>query len=162
MFEKELKLYSFMQHYAGMLLDGINDDQWNHQPFAGANTPTWIIGHLAWVSSNAVALLEHEPFLDEGWKTLFGGGSVVPTAETPSLPSPSEVRDAYATGHERVTSLIPQAASEIFDRPNPHQGLKDTMPTQGGLFAFMMTSHESLHLGQLSAWRRAMGMSPVI
>ena len=44
--------------------------------------------------------------------------------------------------------------------PHPHEGARKYFPTIGDHVVFLMTSHEMDHLGQLAAWRRAMGLGP--
>jgi hypothetical protein len=40
--------------------------------------------------------------------------------------------------------------------------LKGPLPTVGDLLAHLMTTHEAAHLGQLSAWRRLLGLPGVL
>jgi hypothetical protein len=45
-----------------------------------------------------------------------------------------------------------------FAEPHPDEGSRKYFPTVGDMIVFMMTSHEMDHLGQIAAWRRAMGL----
>ena len=40
----------------------------------------------------------------------------------------------------------------------PNQEFRQIMPTIGDGLGYLLVAHEANHLGQLSAWRRAMGM----
>jgi len=40
--------------------------------------------------------------------------------------------------------------------------VKAALPTVGDLLLHVMTAHPMLHLGQLSAWRRLMGLGSVL
>lgn len=165
MFERELKVFRFNQQYAHMLLDGVEPAQWNTQPFAGANTPTWIFGHLAHVGNSILVRLQCEGFLEQDWSPFFGMNSTVPSPDDENfvqVPSPAAILDAYNTSHERVSESIPKVAPATFSMPSPHERLRPLLPTVGDLIGFILTSHEAIHLGQMSAWRRAMGMPPAI
>lgn len=162
MFERELLTYGFQQQYASMLLDGVDNTEWNVQPFENANTPTWILGHLAVVGHRLVTQLGEPGFLEERWLKLFSPGTSIPTDDTPNLPSSQDIREAYRLAHERVTQTMPTMTPAIFSEPNPHERLKNGLPTVGDLVAFVLTAHEATHLGQLSAWRRAMGLPHAI
>ena len=49
-----------------------------------------------------------------------------------------------------------------FAEPHPDEGTRKYFPTVGDMIIFLMTSHEMDHLGQIAAWRRAMGLGPAI
>lgn len=42
--------------------------------------------------------------------------------------------------------------------PHPNESMRKYFPTVGDMVIFLMTSHEMNHLGQVAAWRRAMGL----
>ena len=49
----------------------------------------------------------------------------------------------------------------VFSEPNPLERWRAVNPTVGDMIVTLMVKHESGHLGQLSAWRRAMGLASV-
>ena len=45
---------------------------------------------------------------------------------------------------------------------NPAEGrFKEMFPTVGGAVAFLLGGHVAMHLGQVSTWRRVMGLGSV-
>ena len=42
--------------------------------------------------------------------------------------------------------------------PHPNEKSRAHFPTVGDYAIFLMTGHEMDHLGQIAAWRRAMGL----
>ena len=40
-------------------------------------------------------------------------------------------------------------------------GAKDALPTLKDVVAFLLTAHLGVHLGQLSSWRRMIGLPPL-
>ena len=72
------------------------------------------------------------------------------------------------TGHffaatDAALSVLPEMTDEAFSRPNPAEGrLKELFPTLGPVAAFMMVAHPMMHLGQVSAWRRMIGLGSVM
>ena len=49
---------------------------------------------------------------------------------------------------------------ETFLKPNPNEGrMKELFPTIGAAVTFYLGGHVQMHLGQISAWRRAMGLT---
>ena len=49
----------------------------------------------------------------------------------------------------------------ILAQENPIEGFRSRAPTIGDAANFLMNSHAMFHLGQLSAWRRAMGLASI-
>jgi len=161
MFETEAKLYAFALGYARMQASDIDDAKMNHQPFPGANTPLWILGHLA-VCTDYGASVFGQPFkCPNDWHKSFGMKSL-PAAVAAPFPKKDELLQALATGHERLTQLAIKADPAALAAPHTVEVLKNTpIKTVGDALAHLMTTHEMMHLGQLSAWRRAMGYAPL-
>jgi uncharacterized damage-inducible protein DinB len=44
---------------------------------------------------------------------------------------------------------------------NPMQRLAERFPTTGHALTHVLVAHENLHLGQLSQWRRVLGLEAV-
>ena len=47
------------------------------------------------------------------------------------------------------------------DRANPFDSMAETLPTLADLLSYLLSTHEAMHLGQLSAWRRQLGLPAV-
>ena len=63
--------------------------------------------------------------------------------------------------HARLAVIYLSADQETLGKPNPHPRLGTILPTIWRQVIFSMIGHESLHLGQLAAWRRSMGFAPM-
>ena len=50
----------------------------------------------------------------------------------------------------------------MLDKEHPSEDTRKFFPTIGAMVAFIMTSHEMDHLGQIAAWRRAAGLGPAM
>ena len=46
--------------------------------------------------------------------------------------------------------------------PSPFAPMLELLPTAGDLLAHVLTTHATMHLGQLSAWRRLKGLPAVL
>lgn len=64
-------------------------------------------------------------------------------------------------GYRQLRQVIASASTEQLARPTTNPRLKDTLPTLKELFTFLMTGHVGIHLGQLSTWRRLIGLPPM-
>jgi len=60
--------------------------------------------------------------------------------------------------HTRNTEAIKNADAESMAAPHPNENTRKYFPTIGDMVTFLITGHEMEHLGQIAAWRRAMGL----
>lgn len=160
MFDRELTLYRFMDGYATILLEDVSQEQMTKQPTQSANHPAWHLGHLAVAGSMALKLAGREPACPRKWFPLFGRGST-PTDDPAKYPDKQTLLDTLHTVHAKVGEAVAEIPPEkIFD-PNPIEDLRQPLPTLGDLLAHLLTTHEAMHMGQIAAWRNAMGLPRV-
>jgi hypothetical protein len=160
MLETERKINQFVMGYARMLMADIPDDRMAEQPMPGVNHPAWILGHLAWSTDRGRWVLGLEPEFPAEWTTLFGFGSK-PSADPGDYPSREELIGALERGFERLREQAASATPEQLAQPSPNPRTRDQLPTVKDAIAFLLTGHPGVHLGQLSTWRRMIGMPPL-
>lgn len=156
-----LTVYRFTLSYAERLLADIDDARLADVPAPGMNHPAWIAGHLALANDLGVSLLGGDVTLETSRMALFGPGST-PTADRDRYPSKDVLLADLRRTHVRVLALVPGVPDSVWKSPNPTRFFPETFPTVGDLATHLMTSHGSLHLGQLSAWRRHQGLPGVL
>lgn len=157
MFEREILSNLFLLQYAGRLLTDIPDERWAEQPIAGVNHPAWIAGHLALSGASAASLFGGEMSLDPKWSAMFGAGSQL-SATRSEYPTKDELCQALDEAYQQARQAGEAATVEQAALPNTHPLLKQALPKREHAFAFLLTSHVAVHLGQLSAWRRMIGL----
>ncbi|ODA28361.1 DinB family protein [Planctopirus hydrillae] len=160
MFARDLVLYGVNQKYLQSLLSGISTQEAKVQPMPGLNTPFWIAGHLAISTDYARQLLGEELKCPPAWHKAFGPGSI-PGNEQNITASLEELFEAVHAGHVAITTLLPSVNEAWAAQPNPVEFLVKNYPSTGDLMAHLLTTHEAIHLGQLSAWRRFRGLPAV-
>ncbi len=160
MLETETKIYAFMRSAFDLLLTGVDESKFADQPMPGMNPPAWILGHLAIVADRGCEVLGAPRQLSEAWHTQFGPGST-PSSKLSDYPSKAELLAALDAGHARLSSLALAADPALLAEPHGRERIAALLPTKGDLVAMMMTAHEGTHLGQLSTWRRCIGIPPL-
>jgi hypothetical protein len=157
-----LPTYNFNLSYARKLTADVADDQMCAQPVAGRemNHAAFVLGHLAWASDGLVRLVGQQPALGADWKDLFGMGAK-PLADRSRYPAKAALLQALEEAHSRLSAAVAGASPEVLAQPAPER-FRERYPTVGHMFLGLMTAHEALHLGQLSAWRRALGLPSVL
>lgn len=157
-----LKSYSFQLLYAGKLVDDVNEDQMAVSPAGGLeNHPAFTLGHLVSAAALTSKYLGGPFELDSHWERLFRrkgpGDPRHPEPDKALYPKKMELINELTRQHELVEGLI-LGLDEARFKEQAKWRFDIYMPTLGDLLCFMCITHESMHLGQLAAWRRAMGM----
>lgn len=155
-----LATFGFNLQYTQMLLADVPQEKMCEQPGGLTNHPTWIVGHLAISCNFTGQLLGFDPVCPPEWDKLFGMESQ-PTNNPSQYPSKDELTKKLQEGHARAAKAFGEVAAEDLAKPNPVESLSPMFPTVGDMAVFMLTSHEAIHLGQISAWRRAQGLPSV-
>jgi len=152
--------FNFAITYAQKLVADVPDEQMCAQPVPGRvmNHAAWTMGHLAWANDNGLSFIGHKPQLGH-LKELFGM-TTKPANDRSLYPSKDELLAALSDAHQRLAAAAQNVSSDVLGQPAPER-MRHRFPTVGTLLAGLMSSHYSNHLGQLSAWRRAMGYPSV-
>ena len=135
----------------------LSDAQMTRQPHGVVNHPAWLVGHLAATSNQLAKMLGLESTFPAAWGDTFKSGGT-PSGDPADFPSKDELLAELAAQHERVAQAIESADPATFEREHPNEGARKRFPTVGDYAVFLITSHEGNHLGQITAWRRAMGL----
>ncbi len=121
------------------------------------NHPAWSLGHLVVSADHLGQILGLESNLPDGWNKPFVAGGE-PSGDLAAYPTKAELLNALKAQHARNTDAAKNADVATFGAPHPNEGTRKYFPTVGDQVTFLMTGHEMGHLGQIAAWRRAMGL----
>ena len=152
-------VYRFNLGMAERLVADLAPAQMVLQPSGVVNHPAWTLGHLVISANGLGGLLELPSQAPEGWDRIFATGGI-PSGDAADYPAREELLAALAAQHERNTAAVLQADPAWFAEPHPDERIRKYFPTVGDVVTFLMTSHETSHLGQISAWRRAADIGP--
>ena len=161
MLETLLRVAQINIGYAKSLLKDLPDEQLCLVSSPGMNHPAWIIGHVSWAYDTIVVLLEQPPRTDEHWRSLFSNGTQA-VAERERYPSKQVLLDTFLATSQAAIEALRVAPDDVLARELPWPQFRRIMPTVGVAAANILTNHTTLHLGQLSAWRRLHGYPGVM
>lgn len=144
------------------LCEDITDDMLTEQPSDGMNHPAWTLGHLFLLDAYVADVLApaDAPRLDERWVAAYGPNSV-PRAEGPTYLTKSAYLERLDTVRAAVIGAIATLEQADLEAPLPDEAGREEFPTIAHLLEYLLW-HEAFHAGQLSAWRRAMGLANVV
>jgi hypothetical protein len=155
-----LTAYAFNLNYAQRLVADLSDRQMCALPMPGMNHPAWVLGHLAITCDFVLSLLERPTAGPAEWQGLFGAGTQ-PTNRPGTYPAKEALLQALADGHARVATAYEAADPVTLEKPTPNSRMRRVFLTVGESVVGMLTTHEAMHLGQVSAWRRGQGLPSV-
>jgi hypothetical protein len=121
-----------------------------------------VFGHLALYPDRVLEMLGRSDLaqpVPEGWDDLFGFKSACQHDPDGSVyPSLEEVVTRFKARHDTLVNALAEADDAALEKENPNENMRDMFPTIGAQATFMVTSHAMMHLGQISTWRRCMGL----
>lgn len=158
-------------NYAERLLTGVTADQFARLARPGgqvvqSNHPAFVFGHLSLYPPRIFQLLgannPHGP-LSGDYERLFKAGiECVDDPDRRIYPPMAELTERFFASHKSAIQVVAAANDADMVKPNPAEGrMRELFPTIGAVLTFFLSGHIQNHLGQMSAWRRAMGLAPV-
>ena len=143
------------------LVADLSDDQLALQPAPKMNHPAWILGHLLLVDGNFLTLAGGiAPTLEPNWKDIYGGGST-PVADKSKYKPKQWYLDHMAAVRNQIVERLKVLTPDDMAKPHPDPARRERFPTVGHTMFIYGTWHEAYHAGQLSAWRRVLGLPAV-
>ena len=156
MIQHLLFVYDMNLKRAERLVDDLTDEQMVAQPSGVINHPAWTLGHLGATSDALAGMLGLPSTFPDAWREACRMGSI-PSGDAADYPAKRELLAQLRAQHERVAEAVAAVDAERLQQPTPPR-LRERFPTIGDFAAALMTMHEGHHLGQLAAWRRALGL----
>lgn len=161
----------FSVNYANILLPGIKPEQFARKPRfdtrSGANVidtnhPAFVFGHLALYPARFITFTGGDSKMAEtpaAFTDLFKAGAAChDDPEGTIYPKMEALTAEFTRTHNALVEHLRGVPDEVFARENPNAQARDRFPTIAVLASFYVGSHVMLHLGQISAWRRCMGL----
>lgn len=136
----------------------LDEDQMCAQPGGVVNHPAWTLGHLAYSCQAIGGELGLPAWLPAQWPAKFATGSE-PSAE--GYPAKAELLKVLDDAWLRVRTRLEAAEESFLVAPLPDVRYRHMLPTRAHAVIQILGAHAGYHAGQLSAWRRAMGLPPV-
>ncbi len=135
-------------------------EEWTYQVDATANHALWFVGHISTVDNFFISLLAPNEVRDhDGYRELFGIGSQ-PVSDPSAYPPVEEVLAYWRERRQTLLKVLDAMSEEDLARSVP-----DGSPAMWTDFASVLETaiwHETLHAGQVSVARKALGHAPLL
>lgn len=159
-----------VRNYAEKLANGTPIEIFSSKPVVGGQTiecnhPAFIFGHLSLYPSRIFKLLEVEqPGIippKSYYDQFMIGAECLNDPERKIYPAKDELVNFFIKSTDLVIKELPNIPEEKFYAINVEERSKDRFPIVGSFISYLLISHANGHLGQISTWRRCMGLPPV-
>lgn len=127
------------------------------QPNGIMNHPAWVIGHLTHTCQMLAGVLGLPSWLAHDWAGLYGTGSV-PASDAALYENKEDALAILRDAQMRLTEAIEGVNDSRLDEPFPDESYRDLFPTIRHALTQVLVGHTANHIGQVSVWRRAMGL----
>jgi hypothetical protein len=158
--------------YAERILSGITPQIFARKPrFEGpgktvvieTNHTAWAFGHLSLYPAFVLQMLGQSPgkvVPSPAFEALFKDGT--PCQDDPDgkiYPAMETITTTYFRNYDAAFEIIAGLSDAALSAPSEEKA-RANWPLVGGRVNFMLNNHIMMHMGQLSAWRRCMGLPP--
>ena len=164
--EHIIRSLSFNLQYTRELLAGIPEEVLADSGGPGLeNHALFTAGHILSALSLTVKYLGHPYDMPENWESLFRrtgpGDPALPVNDLGLYPPIHEVMSQLDEKTNVLIELLSKLSDEELEKEVSWR-FKEYLPRLGDLVAFMCIQHSSMHLAQLSAWRRSKGFDSAL
>lgn len=159
-----------MRSYAERVTKDLGDHNFARLPRWGlggeaikCNHPAWVFGHLAIYPPRLLGLLgaKSDGLVPANFSDLFKDGTpCLDDAAGHIYPSREAILNAYFAGTDALIAACGKLTDADLAKPTPDEGMAKHFPTLAEAMIFMLNNHVAMHIGQISTWRRAMGLPP--
>jgi hypothetical protein len=127
------------------------------QPAGILNHPAWTVGHLTHSCQLLAEVVGVAPWLPDDFAARFGTGSV-PVPDIAHYEPKDKAMAILRDAQTRLTRAVEQLADAQLDQPFPDPSYRQVFPTVRHALTQVMVGHAAFHVGQVTVWRRGMGL----
>lgn len=143
------------------LCKGVDPEKARRKPEGvDANHPVFIYGHLSLYPDMVLGALGREDLKSpksEQWHEHFMHGKECKDG-CKDYPTLEEAQAHWVERFETAINALADVDESVFAQECPFEGLRKRCATLGEMVNFMLVMHTSFHLGQMSTWRRCVGL----
>jgi DinB superfamily len=130
------------------------------QPNGIMNHPAWVIGHITYACQMLGGAIGLPEWLPNDWANRFAPGSA-PVADGSLYETKNSALSMLGDAQSRISQAVDHLHDSHLDEPFPDESYRVVFPTIRHAITQVLVGHTANHIGQLSVWRRAMGLAPM-
>lgn len=155
-----LHSFAYCLDYLRDQVDDVPAGDMAAQPNGIKNHPAWVIGHLTHACELLGGAIGVPAWLPEDWSTKFGTGSA-PVADAKAYEPKDRALARLRDAQDRFTAAAERLSDADLDAAFPVEEYREVFPTMRHALTQVLVGHAAYHVGQVSVWRKAMGLAPM-
>ncbi len=157
MIEETLAALSLAHDQLRRLVADLSGAQMVAQPGRLANHAAWTLGHLTCSLDLLGSELGLAPQVPDRYPELFLTGTA-PVDDERAYPAKNELEATLDRAIGRLRAHLHGLTPDALQDPLPDEHYRAILPTKGAALVHILVGHFSFHVGQVAAWRRALGL----
>ena len=155
--------------YAERLLKDVTPQVFARIPVVNGQTvninhPAFVFGHLSLYPiqlAEMVGMSTQGMLMPETYSDLFKIGAECRDDVAGDIyPSMEELTRMYFASYDALLSRVSEISPVRLDMPLESPARREKFGTVGAFMTYLLLAHPQVHLGQVSGWRRCMGLGP--
>jgi uncharacterized damage-inducible protein DinB len=160
MITQMINILDYTLDFIRQQVSDLSDEEMVMQPTGAPNHAVWTLGHVIHSCQAIASELGKDTRSSTEWESCFGYGTRPNPVNTENLSKSSLLAHLAETSNQLRTAL--QALdSRFLDKPPSEEKMRKVFPTMGHVLMQIVIAHTAYHAGQLAAWRRGIGRTPV-
>ncbi|HWT03108.1 MAG TPA: DinB family protein [Pyrinomonadaceae bacterium] len=155
-----LHSFAYCLDYLRDQVEGVAAADMVAQPDGIMNHPAWVIGHLTHTCQMLGGVIGLPEWLPTDWAARYGTGGT-PAADAGLYETKDDALAILRDAQVRLTEAVGQVDDDRLDEPFPDEAYLVVFPTVRHALTQVLVGHTANHVGQVSVWRRAMGLPPM-
>jgi hypothetical protein len=155
--------------YAERLLKDVTPDIFARHPVVNGkvvtiNHPAFVFGHLALyptLIAEMTGISNKGMEIPANYAALFMMGTPCHDDPTGTIyPAMNELVQTFFTSTDTLIAALDTIPLDRLDTPLENPSRRERFGSVGGFLTYILLAHPQSHLGQISGWRRCMGLGP--
>ncbi len=148
---------------ANLLCEDIPDEKFAFKAIEGLAHPAFIMGHIAMYAEDVLDFAGRSDLTrrDAVWEAPFAMGTTC-SSDASLYPSKQDILRRFNQRYAVALAEARKIPDEVLLSANDTGKFEDRFSSKGGLLNFALNGHPMMHLGQISAWRRSIGLGSVL
>jgi hypothetical protein len=155
-----LHSFAYSLNYLREQVADVRADEMVAQPNGIMNHPAWVVGHLTYTCQLLGGVIGISEWLPNDWAERYGTGSA-PQADSRLYETKDELLKILADAQSRINKAVERLDEAELNAPFPDESYLEVFPTIRHALTQVLVGHTANHVGQVSLWRRAMGLPPM-
>jgi hypothetical protein len=161
---------TIVRSYAERLLKDIRPESFARKPVVNGQTidtnhPAFVYGHLAIYPVQLAQLMQLPTAgmeVSSHYSELFSmGATCLDDADGTRYPTMAELTEVYFSTTDALVAALKDVDPQIFTEQLENPQRRERFGTVGAFTAYLLLAHPQSHFGQVSVWRRCMGLGAV-